>query len=218
MALQVSNRERRRFSDQAIDGEPPVRKTPGLKALKLFRGCAGIRAPRNAASAVAVTRRLAFHPGRRFRRNRAEPSHPSAQGARPPPSPMPPPLLRVPIRGVFVVKGGSCVLLACGGAAGNHRSCAVPETRKANHRNVDQQEQHKSQRDKEVNGACGLAATEQSNGPGKGRGKAEGHRQATPDDQGEQNENYEEVREALERVVGRGLCRARPFKAERLCE
>src|SRR5438552_18063055 len=82
----------------------------------------------SAASAAAVTRRLAFHPGRRFRRNRAEPSHTSAQGARPPPSPMPPPLLRVPIRGVFVVKGGSCVLLACGGAAGNHRSWAVPET------------------------------------------------------------------------------------------
>ena len=110
------------------------------------------------------------------------------------------------------------MLLAGSGAAGNHRSCAVPETRKANHRDVDEQEQHKSQRDKEVNCASGLAATEQSNGPGKSGGKGEGHRQATPDDQGEQNDDHEEVREALEHVVGRGLCLTRPLKAQGFSE
>src|SRR5258706_14954993 len=95
------------------------------------------------------------------------------------------------------------MLLACSGEAGNHRSCAVPETRKANHSDVDEQEQHKSQRDKEVNCASGLAATEQSNGPGKSGGKGEGHRQGTPDDQGEENDDHEDVRKALEHAVGR---------------
>src|SRR5258708_26037943 len=37
IALKLAYRKRRRLSDHAIDGEPPVRKTSGLKALKLFR-------------------------------------------------------------------------------------------------------------------------------------------------------------------------------------
>src|SRR5208282_1110580 len=37
VALEVSNRERRRFIDHAIYGEPPVRESARLKALKVFR-------------------------------------------------------------------------------------------------------------------------------------------------------------------------------------
>src|SRR5258708_11724709 len=37
IALEVAYRKRRTLSDHAIDGEPPVRKTSGLKALKVFR-------------------------------------------------------------------------------------------------------------------------------------------------------------------------------------
>src|SRR5260221_4793735 len=156
-------------------------------------GCARIRAPRNDASAAAVTRRLAFHPGRRFRHDREEPNHTSVQGAPPLLTPMHPPWPRAQLRSVFGAKGRSCALLACSGAAGNHRSCAVPETRKANHRDVDEQEQHKSQRHKELNFASGLAATEQSNGGRKGGGKRGRQRQACPDDQWEENENKKDI-------------------------
>src|SRR5256885_2265127 len=69
-----------------------------------------------------------------------------------------------------------------------------------------------------MNCASGLAATEQSNGRGKSGGKGEGHRQTTPDDQREQNDDHEEVGEALEHIVGRGFGLARTLKAQGLCE
>src|ERR1700751_1103720 len=177
-----------------------------------------IRELTNAASVVFAKHRSAFRRGRRSRRGRGDPNHTSAPGAPPRLSPMRRWRPRVRIRSVFGVKGRSCVLLMCTDAACDHGSCAAPESGKANHRDVDKQEQHKSQIDKEVNGASGLASAQKSNGPGKGGGKSEGHSQAAPDNQREQNEDHKQISEALEDVVGRSLCRAWPFKAEWFCE
>src|SRR6266436_4101664 len=181
-------------------------------------GCAEIRVPMNDASAAAAKQRSASRRDHRFRRDREAPIHISAQDAPPLLTPMHPPWPRAQLRSVFGVKGRSCALLACSGAARNHRSCAVPETRKANHRDVDEQEQHKSQRNKEVNCASGLAATEQSNGGRKGGDKRGRQRQACPDDQWEENENHKDISEALKHVVRGSLCLTRPFKTQRFCD
>src|SRR5580658_8784241 len=152
--------------------------------------CAEIRALTSGASAAGGRRRLAFRRGRRSRHDRGEPNHTSVPGASLRPSPMRRRRPRVRMRSVFGVKGSSCVLLTCSAAPCDHGSCAAPESGKANHRDVDKQEQHKSQRDKEVNGANETATTEKSDGPRKGGGKSEGHGQTAPDDQGEQNEDH----------------------------
>jgi hypothetical protein len=49
----------------------------------------------------------------------------------------------------------------CGGLSGDHGSHAVPESSKNNQRNVDKQEERKSQGDKEVKRARGLPTTQQ---------------------------------------------------------
>src|ERR1700730_8930039 len=181
-------------------------------------GCARIRVPMNDASAAAAKQRSASRRGHRFRRDREAPIHTSAQDAPPLLTPMHPPWPRAQLRSVFGVKGRSCVLLACSGAARDHRACAAPESGKTNHRDMNKQEQHKSDGDKEVNCARRLAATEQSNGGRKGGDKRGRQSQACPDDQREENENHKDISEALKRVVRGGLCLTRPFKTQRFCD
>src|SRR5215469_13551564 len=104
-----------------------------------------------------------------------------------------------------------------GGAACDHRSRAAPESCQGNHHDVNKQEENQGHGDKEVNRASGLTAAQEVDGPGEGGSKAEGQRQAAPDDEGEKNKDYKQVREALEPVVGRSLRRAWPLKAQRFC-
>src|ERR1700722_315503 len=126
-------------------------------------GCAGIRVPMNDASAAAAKQKSVSRRGHRCRRNREAPIHTSAPDAPPLLTPMHLPWPRARLRSVFGVKARSCALLACSGAARNHRACAAAESCKTDHRDMNKQEQHKSDRDKEVNCARRLAATEQSN-------------------------------------------------------
>src|SRR6202011_2294302 len=131
-------------------------------------GFEGIPAPVNASSAAAERHKSAFRRGHRFRRDREAPIHTSAQDAPPLLTPMHPPWPRAQLRSVFGVKGRSCGLLACSGVARDHRACAAPESGKTNHRDMNKQEQHKSDRDKEVNRPSGLTAAQQSNRPREG--------------------------------------------------
>ena len=90
---------------------------------------------------------------------------------------------------------------AVAGAAGDHRAHAVPESGKTNHHDMNEKEDHERYRDEEVDRARGLLAAEHCDRRRKRGHKGGGHRQARPDDQREQNEDHEQVGEALEDVI-----------------
>ncbi len=112
VALQLAHRKRRRLGDHAIDGEPPLRETSGLKTLKVFAkgrelvgkwtlaksGCAGIRVPTNDASAAAAKQRSGSRRGHRCRHDRGAPIHISAQDAPPLPKPETPAVAASPVK------------------------------------------------------------------------------------------------------------------------
>ena len=104
-----------------------------------------------------------------------------------------------------------------GGLAGNHGTHAGSEAGADDHGDVNDEEEDEGVGDEEVQGARGLAATEDIDG--EGYGGVEGGREgkAGPDDEGEEDENDDEIGDALEGVVGGGLGFG-GLAAEMLCD
>ncbi len=106
------------------------------------------------------------------------------------------------------------MLLVCSRSARDHGSRAVPESSTINHQDVDEQEEYQKYGAEEMNGACGLLAAKHRHS-GRKRGRDGGrHRQARPDHQGEQNEDHEQVGDALKHVIGPRFCFTRWLEAQ----
>ena len=79
---------------------------------------------------------------------------------------------------------------------------------------MDQHEEQQEQGVQEVDGAGGLRAAEQIYGNWNRRDEGRGHRRAGPYLQGDEDEDYADIAEALEQVIGAGFSWARLLEAQ----